>query len=373
MSSAPSVRSRPEGRPLDPKRTALVLALLVVGGACRRSGENAPEAHRRVSCAEVEPMTVVDTIELRGTVAPLPDRDAQVSAQVPGRVLRLLVREGDRVAAGQVLAKLDDGPFVDDLHAAEAALTKTRVEVRNAEATSARVERVYEHGIAAKQEVDDARARAQSAGAAASEAEAAARRAQRQVERSAIRSPLAGVIVRLLRRPGELVDGTPTTPIVEVADPSRLELVADVPAADLVRLQKDQTAEVSISALPGTPLTAEVAAVSPSVDRATGLGVVRVALPAGSRLPIGVLGTARVQVGAARASVGVPSPAVRSGVGGDVEVVLCGADGQAHVRRLPHGTSRGGRTETPGLEPGQRVVVSPVLGIADGDPIEIEK
>jgi len=351
----------------------LLLGFLLVGGACRRTGDNAPEAHRRVSCAEVEPMTVVDSIEIRGTVAPLPDRDAQVSAQVPGRLLRLLVREGDRVTSGQLLAKLDDGPFVDDLHAAEAALAKTRVEVRSAEATAARVERVYEHGIAAKQEVDDARARAQSAGATASEAEAAARRAQRQVERAGIRSPLAGVVVRLLRRPGELVDGTPATPIVEVADPSRLELVADVPAADLVRLEREQAAEVAISTLPGTPLAAKVAAVSPSVDRATGLGVVRIALPEGSHIPIGVLGTARVQVGPARTSVGVPSPAVRSGAGGEVEVVLCGADGQAHVRRLPRGTSTGGRTETPGLERGQRVVVSAVLGIGDGDPIEIEK
>jgi RND family efflux transporter MFP subunit len=318
-------------------------------------------------------MTVADTVEIRGTVAPLPDRDAQVSAQVPGRVVRLLVREGDRVTVGQLLAKLDDGPLVDDLHAAEAALAKTRVEVRNAEATSARVERVYEHGIAAKQEVDDARARAQSAGATSSEAEAAARRAQRQVERAAIPSPLPGVVVRLLRRPGELVDGTPATPIVEVADPSRLELVADVPASDLVRLQKDQTAEVAISALPGAPLTAKVAAVSPSVDRATGLGVVRLALPEGSHLPIGVLGTAHVQVGAARTSVGVPSPAVRSGTGAEVEVVLCGADGHAHVRRVPRGVSMGGRTETPGLEAGQRVVVSPVIGLGDGEPIEIEK
>src|SRR5579871_2946142 len=153
-SSAPWVRSRPKGHPLRRRLSARALALLALAVGCRGSGETAPETRPRVRCAEAAPMTVADTVEIRGTVAPLPDRDAQVSPQVPGRVLRLMVREGDRVTAGQLLAKLDDGPFVDDLHAAEAALTKTRVEVRNAEATSARVERVYEHGIAAKQEVD---------------------------------------------------------------------------------------------------------------------------------------------------------------------------------------------------------------------------
>jgi HlyD family secretion protein len=125
--------------------------------------------------------------------------------------------------------------------------------------------------------------------------------------------------------------------------------------------------------VPGARLAAKVAAVSPSVDRSTGLGVVRLALPEGSHLPIGVLGSARVQVGAPRASVGVPSPAIRSSAGREVEVVLCGADGKAHVRRLVRGTSLGGRTEVPGVELGERVVVSPVLGVADGEPIEIDK
>jgi RND family efflux transporter MFP subunit len=352
----------------------LSLAFVAACDGCKRSGGDEESLKKpAVKVATVGEARIAPRVTVAGVLAPLPGKDVKVGALVPGRVDRVFVAEGDAVKSGQALAHVEAEPLRQNVSQAQAQREHASAELQNAKTKLERAERLYRDGIAAKQEVDDARARAQSAGAAASEAEAAARRAQRQVERSAIRSPLAGVIVRLLRRPGELVDGTPTTPIVEVADPSRLELVADVPAADLVRLQKDQTAEVSISALPGTPLTAEVAAVSPSVDRATGLGVVRVALPAGSRLPIGVLGTARVQVGAARASVGVPSPAVRSGVGGDVEVVLCGADGQAHVRRLPHGTSRGGRTETPGLEPGQRVVVSPVLGIADGDPIEIEK
>jgi len=318
-------------------------------------------------------MTVAETIELRGTIAPLPDRDAQVSAQVPGRILRVLVREGDPVTAGQVLARLDDGPLVDELHAAEAALTRSRVEARNAQATASRVQRVFEHGIAAKQEVDDALAREQAAGAAASEAEAGARRAQRQVERAAVRSPLAGVVVRLFRRSGELVDGTPATPIVEVGDPSSLELVADAPASELVRLQKGQVAGVSISALRGTNVKAKVGAVSPSVDRGTGLGIVRLELEAPGRLPIGILGTAQIQVGEPRASVGAPSVALRSGVGEEREIVLCGSDGKAHVRRLVRGGTVGDRTETPGLEVGQRVVVSPVLGVGDGEPIEVEK
>jgi RND family efflux transporter MFP subunit len=356
---------------------ALGLVAVVAAGSpgCRHKGAETEAVKRTVRCAPAEAAVITDAIELRGTVSPLPDRDAQIAPQVAGRILQVLVREGDRVSAGQPVARIDDAPLVDEAHAAAAALSKTRAELKNAQATSVRVQRVFEHGIAARQELDDATARAESAAATQSEAESTARRAQRQVERSVVRSLLSGVVVRVFRRPGELVDGTPATPVVEVADPSRLELTADATASDLVRVQKDQAADIIIAALPGAAWTGTVSAVSPAVDRTTGLGVVRVSLTlAGApRPPIGVLGTARVSVGAARQTVVVPKAAVRNGAGTEVEVVLCGADGVAHVRRIARGGAVGAKLEAAGLAPGQAVVVEPVIGIVDGEAIEIAK
>jgi hypothetical protein len=72
----------------------------------------------------------------------------------------------------------------------------------------------------------------------------------------------------------------------------------------------------------------------------------------------------------------VPREAVRSGAGAELEVVLCGADGVAHVRRLPRGDAAAappGQVEARGLEPGQAVVVDPLIGIADGEAIEIAR
>jgi multidrug efflux pump subunit AcrA (membrane-fusion protein) len=182
-------------------------------------------------------------------------------------------------------------------------------------------------------------------------------------------------VVRIFRRPGELVDGTPATPIVEVADPSRLELDADATAGDLVLLRKGQQADLTVGALPGASWTGTVSAVSPAVDRATGLGVVRVELDLADRPrpPIGVLGTVRVNAGQPRQTVVVPKEAARSGLGAEMEVVLCGADGLAHVRRFPRRAARGDAVEVVGLPVGQAVVVEPVLGIADGEPLEIAK
>ncbi len=350
-----------------------VLILLALAAGCRHAEPEAPPAPRTVRCAPAQARQVRDSVELRGTVAPLPDRDAQIAAQVAGRILRVLVREGDAVTAGQAVARIDAAPLTDEAEQAEAARAKVAAERRNADATKARTERVFEHGIAARQEVDDAVTRAEAARAAEGEATAAARRARRQVDRAVLRSPLAGVVVRVMRRPGELVDGTPATPVLEVADPTRLEIVADATAGDLVRVAKGQPAAVTVAVLPGTTWDAVVAAVSPAVDPATGLGLVRAAIApgAGRRPPIGVLATVQIAVGPTRRAVLVPGAAIRLGPQGDSQVVICGADGAAHVRAVERGTRQGEEEEITGVSAGEKVAVDPVIGIGDGEPIQV--
>ena len=147
------------------ERGLTVAVLLAVFAGCHgREEAEAPAGKRPVRCAPVETATVEDTIELRGTVAPLPDRDAEVAPQVAGRIAKILVREGDCVAAGQPVARIDDAGLVDQANEAAAAVAKVEAERRNADATRARTERVFEHGIAARQEVEDATTRADTAG-----------------------------------------------------------------------------------------------------------------------------------------------------------------------------------------------------------------
>ena len=103
--------------------------------------ERAPEPTKRaVRCAAARATTITDAIELRGTVSPLPDKDAQIASQVVGRILQVSVREGDAVAVGQPIARIDSAALVDEARAAEAAVARTRAELKNAVATSARVQ-----------------------------------------------------------------------------------------------------------------------------------------------------------------------------------------------------------------------------------------
>src|SRR5215831_2478389 len=138
------------------RNSHLAFALLL--SACHHeAGESDPAAGpKKVRCAPVTRRDIATQVELRGTVAPLPDRDAQIAPQVAGRLVRVVVREGDKVAAGQVVAQVDPAPLGDQVSEADAVLVRTRAERKNADTTLTRVERVFEHGIAARQEVDDA-------------------------------------------------------------------------------------------------------------------------------------------------------------------------------------------------------------------------
>jgi RND family efflux transporter MFP subunit len=365
-------------------RWLAVLAAAAAGMAaagCRReaAGQEEPAAGpKRVHCAPAEARSVEDVVLLHGTVAPLPDRDSQIAPQVTGRILRVLVREGDRVQSGQPLAHIDDAPLADQAAQAAAVLAKARAEANLAAVSRDRVQRVFERGIAARQELDDAEARVASARASEAEARAAAEIANRQVARAVVRSPLAGVVLKLFRKPGELVDGSPATPILEVGDPSRLELVAAAAAADLVQVPLGATAAIDIPALAGRTFPGKVTAVSPAIDRTSGLGVVRVGLDlsGGVHPPVGVAGNVRVAVGTPRPAVVVPAAALRASAGAQEEIVVCGADGHAHVTPVRRGLTVDRMVEVRAtgavpLAAGAAVAVDPVLGLADGDALEI--
>ena len=343
-----------------------------------------PGRGKQVRCAPAQARQLQDTIEIHGTIAPLPDRDALIAAQVPGRILRVLVREGDRIVRGQALARIDDAALHDQAKQAEAQLAKARAESTLAGSSRARTERLFERGIAARQELDEAVARLSTAEATLAEARASAEIINRQLNRAVVSSPLAGVVLRVFRKSGELVDGTGATPIVEVGDPSRLELVGTATAADLVQSRVGAPASIEVSELAKLHLKGVVAAVSPAIDRVTGLGVVRVSLTMneGVTPPVGITATARLQVGPGRQATVIPSQALRAAIGSRAEVVICGADRHAHVTAVSRGKTTEAVTElTPGgagagatatpISPGTMIAIEPVLGIDDGDLIEV--
>ena len=343
----------------------LVAALLC---ACRgKEAEPAPK-EVEVRCVKADQQQWAEVRALRGTVAAMPDRDALISPQVPGRLLRVLVREGDPVERNAVVAEVESQPLRDALRQAEAQLAQVTAAREASALAITREQHLYDRGISARQSLEQAKAALGQSDGAVAAATAQVDAARQSVGRTLVRSPIRGVVVRLHKRVGEVVDGTPATPVMQIADPTTLELAASASAADLLLLAPRFKARVTFDALPGRDFGATVRSVSPSVDAVTGVGQVRLSLdPAsdGKSPPLGLLGAAEVSVGPPHAVVVVPAAAIRNAGGARTEVVLCQA-GRAHPLAVTLGDRRHGLVEVRGLDAASQVAVEELPGLEDG-------
>jgi RND family efflux transporter MFP subunit len=250
-----------------------------------------------VTVTQVARGNVSRILQLTGSVAAPPNRDVKVSSLVAGRIADLTVAEGDRVESGQVIAKIDDRTYRDQVTQAEAGVAQAQANVENTKLNLARNEDLVQKGIAARKELEDARAQARVAEATLMQVNAALSLAQLQLTRTQVHSPMSGTVVKRFVSMGEQVDGTAATPIVEIASLNEVELMANVPAADLRRLPVGTSVQLTSASLTDRHFTGHVVAVSQAVDPMTNAGLVRVRIPnANSELRLGMFLSAQIPV-----------------------------------------------------------------------------
>src|SRR5439155_19589490 len=241
--------------PLQGCLLAVVIALTV--SACGRKAAEEDEAKPAevptivADVAKVGRRTLSDDLLVRGSIAAVPNEDVKVSALVAGRVNSVTVAEGDSVREGQVIAELDRRPLEDQRRQTAATVEQAKAQVENARLNRQRTQQLFERGIAAGKEVEDARKDMASAQAALEQGNAARNTADRNIERAQSRAPISGQIVKRMVSGGEQVDGTAQQPIVEVANLDRVELAANVPAEHLARIRPGQAANVSTETYAG--------------------------------------------------------------------------------------------------------------------------
>jgi macrolide-specific efflux system membrane fusion protein len=353
----------------------LLIAVLAVAACAKSSGEP-PEPEppaAPVTCAPAVRQSIPSTVVIRGTVAPPPKADSVLSSTIAGKVTEVSVEVGDVVKAGQIVARVDNPELAAGSMAGKADIAAAQAEVIAAQSAKKRMDQMASKGVVSGQEVEDATARLATAQANLAAARARAGGASGMAARAELRSQRAGTVLRIFRRAGEAVDGTPTTPVLEIADVSTLEVRADATAADLVKLAQGATAAITFDAVPDVTATGKVVIVAPAVDPTTALGQVRIALVIddSKRLVVGLTATATVTL-AAHDAVVVPKTALRRGLSGADEVVVCeGSPAKAAVKEVTVGTRTDEIAEiVEGLEAGEKVVVDHALGIEDDQPLD---
>lgn len=358
---------------------------MLLGLACSHEASSEEPGPALVRTVRAAPATLVEHLILAGRIVPPPDRDATLAPLVSGRLVSLLVRQGQSVRKGQVLARVESASLDSAVASAEAAERRAASEMEFRKRSAARSKDLNEEGVSTLEEAESDAAGAVAAEASHAEALAALGEARRRRGWAELTAPFDGIVLRTIRGAGEMVDGTPATPVLEVAAPEPAEAAADATAGVLGRISPGDTAEVHVSGGPAVP--ARVARVSRAVDPVTGVGEVRLKLlsvdAAGKAttthdahdraMPGPVLGAAvEVHITAAshRAAAAVPAAALRRAPDGTAEVVLA-EQGKAHVRAVTTGIVDGGLVEIlSGLAGGEAVIVDDPIGLADGAPVK---
>lgn len=232
------------------------------------------------------------SIQVTATGYIVPQIVSKVGAHAIGRIARVLVKEGDVVHKGQVLAELDAADQRSAVTAASSRIVVAQSKVETARATLAethgKVEReraIVSGGAEAKSVLDDlllqeASLREQVKGAEAEVLASTAERGTLDVtfrERT-ILAPIDGTIVTKPIKAGEVVSPSSSDPVAEIVDFDSLLAEVDVPEARLSLIKKGGPAEVTLDAYPDRHLRGEVVDIGRRIDRAKATVVVKVKL-----------------------------------------------------------------------------------------------
>ena len=337
---------------------------------------------------------------------------ASVSTEVAGRLAALYVEEGSRVRQGQVMGVLRNEDLKAALESAKAGLASAHADLEEARATAheselerKRVESLLGKALVSQSEFDQAEARAKvaaarvaSAAADVENATARARSAEVELEKTYIRAPFAGAVIRKEAEVGEMVSPIPSSggltrgAIVTMVNFATLEVDVDVNEGYVARARDGMRAEITLDAYPNDRYPGRVRQIVPTADRQKATVLVKVSfdsldarvLPemgakvtfladppgagAGAANAGGAAAGAAAPSGAA-AIVAIPKDAVVEREGRAVVFVV--ENGRAMSRGVaarPFGDAR--VTVSAGLAEGEPVVVRPPADLRDGTRVK---
>jgi RND family efflux transporter MFP subunit len=326
-------------------------------------------------------------------------RRATVSSKVTGKVMEVNVEEGMAVREGQVLARLDDSTARAALalaraqaEAARRGLRENEVRLDHARVVQRRAIQLAKEGIGTQADVDQAEADTASLEARIAVLEEQIRVAERQIDvqdadlaNMVIRAPFSGVAISKDAQPGEMVSpvsaggGFTRTGICTIVDMKSLEIEVDVNESYINRVEPGQDVTAVLDAYPDWQIPARVITMVPTADRQKATILVRIGF---KQLDPRILPDMGIKVtflraaddgsaADAQATALVPKAAIKTEGGNTFAMVVRGD--RVERRAVKVGGADGDRVEVlAGLQPGDRVVLTPPAELNDGTAVIVK-
>ena len=302
-------------------KTALVLLTLIAVVALGWRGHAARQATRQAQSAPVkDPVIELSAIDLATAhvvelTSGLPIsgalkavNSAIVKARVPGELQGLTVREGDRVEAGQVIARVESTEYADRVRQAQQQADAAKAQVEIAQRQVDNNAALVRQGFISKTAADNSLASLNTAQANHRAAQAGIDVLRKSLADTVLRAPISGQVSQRLAQPGERV--APEARIVEIVDLSRLELEASISPADSVAVRVGQQALLRIEGV-AQPVAATVARINPSAQAGSRSVLIYLTVAAQPGLRQGLFAQGQLATETQRA-LAVPLNAVRT-------------------------------------------------------------
>ncbi len=226
--------------------------------------------------------------------------DIAAGFRVAGKIVERKVNIGDRVKAGDVLARLDDTDYILSQRSAEAALMSAERQVETADFAMKRAEQLFERQVVPKAQLEQAELVYRQAVAGRDSAKAALSQARNQVDYSLLKADRDGIVTAVNADAGQVVAAG--SPVVTVAVDGEKEVSISVPETDIFAFKPGLSVDVGLWSDVALQLSGTVREVSGSADPGSRTFAVRISLPDDARVLLGM--TANVT---ASAENGTPS------------------------------------------------------------------
>ena len=316
----------------------------------------------------IKPRGLVDVVRFTGTTQPIDQ--TIVKSRVAGRLAEVLVREGDRVTEGQVLARFETTELQAKLNERQSALEAARADARWTARDRSDKETLANRNIVSQSAADQARATAENRASMVAVAEAQLEVARKNLADAEVKAPFDGVVGERIANQGESlpIDGK----ILALLDTSHVEIAAQMPAADVIRMKVGQSARVDLEGFGDRVFDGRITRISPTTQAGSRSIPVYVEITdRHEALRGGLFGTGTVTVQEKGHALAVPASAMRKDDQGDYVLVV---ENETLVRK-PVGAvrtwSRGELVEVKGLESGMTVVSAPLPGLHAGQKVKI--
>ena len=351
-------------------KTASVIALAIAMAGlagCQEPAPPAPEV-RPVRTITVERRAGGEAVSLTGHIRA--QDQVNLAFRLDGRMIERRVNVGDRVAAGQVAARLDPQIQQNALRSAQANLSAAQGQLTQARNAFERQQELLAKGFTTRARFDEAQQALQTAQAQVDSVAAQLRSAQEQLSYTELQADAPGTVTAIGAEPGEVVRAGQS--IVQVARQGGKDAVFDVPAQIIRTAPRNPAIEVVLSDAPDVRTAGRVREVAPEADPVTRTYQVKVGLtdpPEAMRL--GATVTGRTQL-AAPGGVEIPASALTQANGRPAVWVVDSASQTVSLRNVDVARhDPASVVVSQGIEPGEIVVTAGVQALRPGQKVRL--